>query len=429
VNNGKLTDPTAQIFGIAQTATIHISASNGLGRHIQTLSNSSYELFATAYYVSDLLFVITIYLAKVSLVLFIMRLTPSYKTLYFCHVFIIALTLWMAGTVLSLAFQCPLPHPWGFMSLHSNQCKANIGALYYSISAIDILTDLIIVATPAVIVWNVRISRGQRCTVIGVFGSRLAVCICSALLLASLPAFVKSSDRSWEAVTPQTWKQVVQCLSIITACIPCMRPFLASLESGFMDSSMQGVLGTTYGGSSGQHGGEKKGSNSYALTSFAAGGHRAIIIPRILGSNHDIEGSTSKRLEPGLKFGTSVLPPQLAASSASDGSWALRRSGSLFLGNTMHSSNCTPSTTTISSGCRGDSKRADACHQEVGLENAESTKVLASRSSRRLNGVIQPGSVDEGCIRETREVMVSIERADCHLVDDVLFAHDGVACI
>jgi hypothetical protein len=358
-----------------------------------------------------------------------MRLTPSYKTLYFCHVFIIALTLWMVGTVLSLAFQCPLPHPWGLMSLDSIRCKANIGALYYSISAMDILTDLIIIATPTIIVWNVRISRGQRFTVIGVFGSRLAVCICSALLLASLPAFAKSSDRSWEAVTPQTWKQIGQCLSIITACIPCMRPFLVSLESGFMDSSMQGILGTTYGGGSGQHGGEKKGSNSYTLTSFAAGGRRAIIIPRILSSKHDIEGSTSNELESGVKFGTSLLPPQLAASSASDGSWALRRSGSLFLGNTMHSSNCTPSTTTISSGCRGDSKRADECHQEVGLASATSNKALASRSFRKLNGVVQPRSVDEGCIRETREVMVSIERADSQLVDGALFAHGGLACI
>jgi hypothetical protein len=358
-----------------------------------------------------------------------MRLTPSYKTLYFCQVFIIVLTLWMAGTVLSLAFQCPLPHPWAFMSLHAIQCKANSGGLYYSFGVIDILTDLIIVATPAIIVWNVRISRGQRCTVIGVFASRLAVCICSALFLASLPAFVHSSDRSWDAVTPQTWKQVIQCLSIITACVPCMRPFLASLESGFMDSSMRGVLGTTYGGGSGQYGGDKKGPNSYALTSFAAGGHRAIIIPRFLGTSHDIEGSTSNKLEPDLNFGTSLLPPHLAASSASDGSWVPRRSGSLFLGNIMHSSNRAPSTTTISSGCRGDSKRPDACHQDVNLRSATSIKALASRSSRWLDGVIQPGSVDECCIRETREVMVSIERADCHLVDDVLFAHGGVACV
>jgi hypothetical protein len=400
-----------------------------LGRHIQTLSYSSYEVFARAYYVSDLLFVIAIYLAKVSLVLFIMRLTPSYKTLYFCHVLIFALTLWMVGTVLSLAFQCPLPRPWDFMPLHSIQCGASIAGLYYSISAIDILTDLIIVATPAIIVWNVRISRGQRYTVIGVFSSRLSVCICSALLLASVPAFVKSSDRSWEAVTPQTWRQVVQCLSIITACIPCMRPFLASLESGFMDSSMQGVLGTTYGGASGQYGGEKKGPNSYALTSFAAGGHRAIIIPRALGSNHDVEANTSNELEPNLNFGTSLLPPRLAAISASEGSWALSRSDSPFLGNTKHSSYRTPSTTTISSGCRGDSKRLEACHQEVRVGSADSIKMLASRSSRRLNGNMQPESVDEGCIRETREVMISVERAGSHLVDDVPFACGGIACI
>jgi hypothetical protein len=42
---------------------------------------------------------------------------------------------------------------------------------------------------------------------------------------------------------------------------------------------------------------------------------------------------------------------------------------------------------------------------------------------------MQPESVDEGCIRETREVMISVERAGSHLVDDVPFACGGIACI
>ncbi len=395
---------------------------------MNTLSYNSYEVFAWTCYVSDLLFIITIYLAKVSLILFIIRLTPSYKTLYFCYGFVITLTLWMLGTVFSLAFQCPLPKPWDFMPLKLAGCGVNIAGIYYSIGAVDIFTDLIIIATPAVIVWDVQISRRQRLTVIGVFSSRLTVCVCSALLVASIPAFIESSDRSWEAVTPQTWRQVVQCLSIITACIPCLRPFLASLESGFMDSSMDGVIGRTYGGASGHGSGKKKGPSSFALTSFAAGGRRAIIIPRSPNENRDVEKDKSRELASGAIWAGSLLSPRNQALAADQGPGTRNRSSIVYSGLETHPSTHIPSTREISARSHRASIGAGPSHQSRKRRSTESIDVPASRSSRWLNEKKQPGGVDEGCIRETREVVISIEREGSRLIDGVLYTHASTAC-
>lgn len=418
-------DWTAQICGIAQTAAIHVSASSGLGRHIHTLSHHSYEVFARFYYASDLLFVITIYLAKVSLVLFIMRLTPSYKTLWFSYSFLIVLTIWSLGTVFSLAFQCPLPQAWNFMRLQSAKCGVNIAATYYSIGIVDIVTDLIIVITPAVIVWNVQISHRQRFTVIGVFSCRLAVCICSALLLASIPEFLRSSDRSWEAVTPQTWRQVVQCLSIITACIPCLRPFLTSLESGFMDSSMQGVIGRTYGGSSGQGSGMKNGTGSLELTSLAAGGRRAIINPRRLDQTRDAEKKPSTLLAGNAVWTGSLLSPRSSALSAPQGSETLIKSGTLYSGPKYYSFSRNQSLTEISVESRRNSNRPATSLQGQRAQSTDTIEMLASSSTRRLNHNPQRERHDEGCIRETREVVISIEREGPRLIDGILYTHDS----
>ena len=421
-------DWTAQVTGIAQTAAIHVSASNGLGRHIHTLSYHSYEIFAKAYYASDLLFIVTIYLAKVSLVVFIMRLTPSHNILYFCYGFITTLTMWMLASVFSLAFQCSLPQPWDSMQLHLATCEVSIAGLYYSNGAVDVLSDIVIIFTPTLIVWNVQISRAQRFTVIGVFGSRLAVCTCSALLLASVPEFIKSSDRSWEAVTPQIWRQVVQCLSIITACIPCLRPFLASLESGFIDSSMRGVVGKTYGGGSGQGTSDKKVPSSFAMTSFAARDRRAIIANGTQGNNSEIEANTLVELERKENSTKSLLSPRFAATEVHEPSGALKRSGTVHSGHKTCPCSQVPSMTTISSDCRRDSKRIDTFHQDRRAGKIESIEVLPSRNSGGLNDHMQPRRMDNGRIRETREVLVSIERSGSHLVDGVRCAHGSGAC-
>jgi hypothetical protein len=188
---------------------------------------------------------VTIYFAKTSLLFLILRLTPARPTRRACHGVCFVITLWITGTIIAFALQCNLPRPW---DTRQHQCHVNIPALYYATGVGDILTDLSVIILPALVIWNVQIPARERWTVFAVFASRLVVVICTAVRLSTLPKYFGTSDQSWAAVSPQTWIQVIQCLSIITTCIPCLKPFLESLESGFMDISMKGIVGPTYGG-------------------------------------------------------------------------------------------------------------------------------------------------------------------------------------
>jgi hypothetical protein len=412
----KEADRATQVFGIAQTTAIYLSASNGLGRHIESLTDHAYDRFAKAYYASDILFVITIYLAKISLVLFIIRLTPSQKILHLCYSFIIALTLWVLATTLLLGFQCPLARPWEFLPRTSGKCSVDIAALYYSIGAVDILTDLIIIATPVVVVWDVRISRSQRFTVIGVFSCRLATCICAALLLSSIPGLVSSSDPSWKVVTPQAWKQSVQCLSIITACIPCMRPFLASLESGFMDSSMEGLISRTYGGHSGQDSDRRRSPGSLALTSFAAGGRKAIIIPRTTGvakgsEQHEVKKSVNRNGHlQSLLSSNSVVEPAPGLALSPNGS------SSIYSPPLAKSTSQMSLMAKKSVRSRPGAESPVVGHQTQASRGTDSTKLLTSCCSDGPNKHLAATSLDEGCIRQTRDIVVSIDHENSHKV-------------
>jgi hypothetical protein len=54
------------------------------------------------------------------------------------------------------------------------------------------------------------------------------------------PAFETGEmDFTWTCVPFEIWTTIAMHCSIITASIPCVRPFLRSLESGLLDSSMR----------------------------------------------------------------------------------------------------------------------------------------------------------------------------------------------
>ena len=286
----------SMVFGIAQTATIYRSASNGLGQHESSLSSSSFSTYAKDYYTANLLYILTIACAKASLILLIVRLSPARKVQRLCYVFLALIALWTLIFLFLFAFQNSLPRPWDYTRTPANISTA---PLYYSLGATDILTDLLVTLLPAYVIWNVQIPFHKRLTVIAVFAVRLVVPLCAAIRMSTLPPYVdETADRSWEAVTPQTWTQVVMCLSIITACIPCLKPFLESLESGFMDMSMAQRSGMTYGGASsgsGGGGGRQVGKSTTSRNKGSRTGESYVLSSLTSANSHHGKGRRQQK--------------------------------------------------------------------------------------------------------------------------------------
>jgi len=238
----------AMLFGIAQTAVIHRSASTGLGQHQDTLSDAAFGVYARSFHEGTILFVATILFSKLSTVFLLTRLTPKHNIRRACQIIGALMVMWAFSSFLGLAFQCQLPRPWDYRQSSSHQCPVNIAALNYSIMVFDILTDVVCIILPITVLWDLQMDTNRRWNLIGAFCCRFSVCICSAIRISALTTYYHSADKSWEAVAPQKWAQILQCLSIISACIPSLKVFLGSLDSGFMDLSMRMHAGPTYSG-------------------------------------------------------------------------------------------------------------------------------------------------------------------------------------
>lgn len=120
-------------------------------------------------YTYQILFIITIVLAKMSLLLFITRLTPNVATIRVGRIILCLIATWGAATAFGFAFQCSLPQPWNNTS---GVCH-NQSALHYVAASIDILTDIALTVLPVVILWGVQIQRRKRAVVMLVFMARM----------------------------------------------------------------------------------------------------------------------------------------------------------------------------------------------------------------------------------------------------------------
>jgi hypothetical protein len=191
-----------------------------------------------AFYASNVLYIVAGVFARVSIILFIRRLTPSFGAARACWMFLTFLVLFGVSTLLVTLFACGLPNPWLYQS---DQC-VDLTAFTRAVAIIDMLTDLCLVALPVYLFSRVNYAGSGRWTVIIVFSLRTLIIIPGVLRFLAVPqAFDWSpmGDAPWNAVSFLTWESVSMHFSIISASIPCVRPFLRSLESGLYDASLK----------------------------------------------------------------------------------------------------------------------------------------------------------------------------------------------
>lgn len=138
---------------------------------------------------------------------------------------------WAVAAIFAIAFECDLPHPWSYQ----NQC-VDQWALYLSNGIWNILTDIVLVLLPVWLMWNVQVTETKRWVVIGLFACRIIVPAFSIAGIVAMHSFYNATPRdpTWHAVGSTIWVQSVISLSIITACIPCIKRFLADLSAGMI---------------------------------------------------------------------------------------------------------------------------------------------------------------------------------------------------
>ncbi|KAF4539730.1 CFEM domain-containing protein [Lasiodiplodia theobromae] len=204
------------------------------------------------FFYSTMLLWVTLWAVKFSLLALYRRLMNGLRTyivLWWMLVVFCALTF--IGAIISNLTSCSSMHAWFTPGLnylpatllgrtlsdlpYTGECatprdiKAQIASLYYAF-AVDVLTDLLVMALPIRLIWNLQMPRAEKLAVGALFCSGF-VCITMAVLRV-VQIGVKANNNttpssSWLAL----WAEVEAAIAVFIGCCPAFAAFYRTTKS------------------------------------------------------------------------------------------------------------------------------------------------------------------------------------------------------
>ncbi|CAI7616625.1 uncharacterized protein N7487_009174 [Penicillium crustosum] len=231
----------------------------GLGRELSyfILHPDNFYRAMLCWWVGQLFYVLTCVVAKLSIIIALLRITISRVHAYILYA---AMTL---ATVIGLIFffftifQCsPVNYFWNRTQSHAHgsciKTTTLIGVAYlYSVGAA--ITDLTIGLVPVALIWNLHMSRRTKVAIIIILGIG---CIASAAVIIRIPYIPTYQDPDFLYATYQLsiWSNIEAGIGITAGCLTTLRPLIRFFRDGSSDAT----------------------PNSYPLPNHIAGGfHRS----------------------------------------------------------------------------------------------------------------------------------------------------------
>ncbi|RAK88435.1 hypothetical protein BO79DRAFT_19503 [Aspergillus costaricaensis CBS 115574] len=278
----------ATIVATVQAALLFNAVSHGFGTSIHLLEQKQVDKIQTLITVSDILYLITVYISKCCVCGIYLRLTPqkwhnraSIATLALC-------TAWVIPAVFIIAVNCELNRPW---KGSGGQC-VNLSKRWQFIVALDIATELIIFGLAVFLLWGLFMPLKRKLTIGFAFMFRLPLIIFSVFHIYTILLLVHSPDPTLAVVTPIIWAQVELNYALVACSIFCLRPFMAAVSTNYGtagDSNLESTSGV---------------SRSWKVDSSKAGsGRQTCFNPEERGS-----WGVSRRFDGGHKAGPVAEP-------------------------------------------------------------------------------------------------------------------------
>ncbi|KAE9987053.1 hypothetical protein EG328_003835 [Venturia inaequalis] len=229
------------VFGIVQSILVMLAVKAGLGKKLHLLSPRQIEKVYMFSYACDLIFIVTIALAKISAAGLIVRLSRQNLHLNSCRVVAALAAIWGASSVLVIGIGCNPRAPKNL----ENRCPSLLLS-WTTIAAIGLSLELILLCLPVWLVWPLQMPRSKKFVVTIAFSLRLVIVPLVLGRIIELNRSSHSRDWTFDAVRVIIFTQLEMHLSLISATLPCTRPFLNAASSG-MWADNQGIGRSTRG--------------------------------------------------------------------------------------------------------------------------------------------------------------------------------------
>ncbi|KAJ0157986.1 hypothetical protein CTA2_12584 [Colletotrichum tanaceti] len=176
----------------------------------------------TAVYAAEIVYVFVLLLAKLSLVVFYLRIftVPRFRVAAYALIGFLVLGQIVIGFL--TVFSChPIELFWN-RDIHTGGCL-DVNRLAYANSALAIVQDLVILALPVAMLPGLQMSLGKKISVATVFSLGSVGFISTIVRLRVLAVFGRSIDPTWDYAPVVWWTTIELGVVIVCACAPMIR--------------------------------------------------------------------------------------------------------------------------------------------------------------------------------------------------------------
>ncbi|KAI4846403.1 hypothetical protein E4T44_05081 [Aureobasidium sp. EXF-8845] len=210
----------------------------GMGRHLWDVPVAMFSphflklyLIASVFYSSSMLSI------KIAIMLLYRRLFPIQNFMWrWWAVFLFAVGYSVAG-ILTEIFDCtPVYFQWDIFA--EGKC-INRPAFYIANAVCNSVSDLLILALPIPVVWNLALTRRKKITLSLVFAMGSAGCIVSIIRLRSIIAYLQqgNGDLTFTITDFVVWSAIETMMSMVCTCVPTLKPLFETYFRGIFSGS------------------------------------------------------------------------------------------------------------------------------------------------------------------------------------------------
>ncbi|KAF3042759.1 hypothetical protein E8E12_010021 [Didymella heteroderae] len=222
------------VFCITQSVVALVQCGYGFGKPSATLSSDDIQSSLKAEYAATILLFMSLGFSKLAIVAFVHNLTPSKFHRKINYGVGALACLWIMCAVLVAVFQCRVPRTWDRTTTHC----ADRFIWWSAISIFNIITEIAIVALELGITAQLQIARQRKASIMSLFACRVLVLTAAAIQLAYFHQEHNDPTTNDDLMLGY-WRsalcnQIVQCLAIVTTCLPYTKIFMEGFESGLL---------------------------------------------------------------------------------------------------------------------------------------------------------------------------------------------------
>ncbi|KAI1392014.1 uncharacterized protein F4822DRAFT_113165 [Hypoxylon trugodes] len=218
--------------------SVELVMARSLGQHIRAIPPEDAVLFLKLFFISDLLFDFSLFLTKVSALLFFTRIFPLYTTsrrynvvLWIIHGLNIA---WVIAVLLLTVLSCtPVRKVW--LPTTSGYCQPLTPA-YLGSATGSVFIDLLLLILPLPRIWSLQTSLARKfgITLVFVLGCAVVVVSLGRMITLIVSKEALDTDPTFLGVTLFYWFSAEVPISILCICLPAMLPLGHHLNNRFI---------------------------------------------------------------------------------------------------------------------------------------------------------------------------------------------------